>query len=187
LRAGAQYLALLRGVNVGGKNLVRMAGLRAAFEEMGFADVATYIASGNVLFRAPRQRREELAARIESELTRRFGIEVRVVLMTEAQLRTVVEGAPRGVGAKSHLWDVVFLRKPLTAKKAFGVVEIREGVDRAWAGTGVLYLSRLAAKAASSRINKIASRPEYKDMTIRSWSTTTKLLALIESRAERRA
>ncbi|MDQ4049187.1 MAG: DUF1697 domain-containing protein, partial [Actinomycetota bacterium] len=79
MSAGAQYLALLRGVNVGGKNLVKMADLRAAFEEMGFADVATYIASGNVLFRAPRQRREELAARIESELTRRFGIELKLV------------------------------------------------------------------------------------------------------------
>jgi uncharacterized protein (DUF1697 family) len=185
LSAAAQYLALLRGVNVGGKNLVKMADVRAAFEEMGFADVATYIASGNVLFRAPRQRLEELAARIEAELTRRFGIELKVVLLTEAQLRVVVEGAPRGVGAKSHLWDVVFVRKPLTVKKAFGVVEIREGVDRAWAGKGVLYFARLAAKAKSSRINKIASRPEYKHMTLRSWSTTTKLLTLMESRAER--
>jgi uncharacterized protein (DUF1697 family) len=181
--AGTHYLILLRGINVGGKNLVKMADLRATFEEAGFADVATYIASGNVLFRAPRQRREELAARIESQLTERFGIELKVVLLTEAQLRAVVEGAPRGVGAKSHLWDVVFLRKPLTAKKAFGLVELREGVDRAWAGRGVLYLSRLAAKATTSRINKIASRPEYQNMTIRSWSTTTKLLALMESRA----
>ena len=58
-----QYLALVRGINVGGRNLVKMADLRAAFESMGFADVATYIASGNVLFGAPRQRREALAAR----------------------------------------------------------------------------------------------------------------------------
>jgi hypothetical protein len=91
-----QYLALLRGINVGGKNLVKMADLRAAVEPMGFADVATYIASGNLLFRAPRQRREELAARIESELTSRFGVELKVVLLTEAQLKAMVEGAPRG-------------------------------------------------------------------------------------------
>ena len=91
-----QYLALLRGINVGGKNLVKMADLRVAFETMGFADVATYIASGNALFGAPRQRREELAARIESDLTRRFGIELKVVLLTEANLKAVVEGAPAG-------------------------------------------------------------------------------------------
>lgn len=183
--ARVQYLALLRGINVGGQNLVKMADLRAAFELMGFANVATYIASGNVLFWAPRQRREELAAQIESELTR--GVELKVVLLTEAQLKAVVGGAPRGFGGDSHLWDVVFVRKPLTVKKAFAVVEIREGVDRAWPGRGVLYFSRLAAKATSSRLNKVASLPEYKNMTIRSWSTTTKLLALMESRVDRPA
>ena len=180
--AGTQYLTLLRGINVGGKNLVKMAGLRAAFESMDFADVATYIASGNVLFQAPRQRREELAARIESELSRRFSAELKVVLLTQAQLNAVVEGAPRGFGGDAHLWDVVFLRKPLTVKKAFAVIEVREGVDRAWPGRGVLYFSRLAAKAANSRLSKVASLPEYKNMTIRSWSTTTKLAALMESR-----
>jgi uncharacterized protein (DUF1697 family) len=183
IATGVQYLALLRGINVGGQNLVKMTDLRAAFEEMGFAEVATYIASGNVLFRAPRQKREELAARIESALTSRFSVELRVALLTEANLRSVVAGAPRGFGADTQLCDVVFLRKPLTVSKALGVVEIKQGVDQAWPGPGVLYLSRLAAKATSSRINKIASRPEYQNMTIRSWSTTRKLLGLIESRA----
>jgi uncharacterized protein (DUF1697 family) len=178
--AGVQYLALLRGINVGGKNLVKMADLRDVFDSMGFADVATYIASGNVLFWAPRQKRDELAARIESELTERFGTEVKVVLMTKTQLKAVVEGAPRGFGGKSHLCDVVFVRKPLTAQKAFGLVQTREGVDRASPGKGVIYFSRLAAKASSSRLNKVASLPEYKNMTIRSWSTTTKLLGLMD-------
>jgi uncharacterized protein (DUF1697 family) len=182
----SQYVALLRGINVGGRNLVKMADLRAAFESMEYAEVATYIASGNVLFETRRRRREELAAEIESQLTRRFGIELKVVLLTESHLRAVVDGAPAGFGADSHLWDVVFIRKPLTVKRAFGVVERREGVDRAWPGRGVLYFSRLAAKATSSRLNKVASLPEYKNMTIRSWSTTTKLLALMETRAGRR-
>jgi uncharacterized protein (DUF1697 family) len=162
-----------------------MQALRGAVESMGFADVATYIASGNVLFRAPRQRREELGGRIESELSRRFGIELKVVLMTEAQLKAVVEGAPRGFGGDAHLSDVVFVRKPLTVKRAFAGLEFRQGVDRAWPGRGVLYLSRLAAKATTSRLNKVASLPQYENMTIRSWSTTTKLLALMESRVER--
>ncbi len=187
MSAGVQYLCLLRGINVGGQNLVKMTDLRAAFESIGFADVATYIASGNVLFRAPRQRREDLAARIESELTRRFGVELKIVLLTQAHLKAVVEGAPRGFGGDSHLCDVVFVRKPLTVKRAFGVVETREGVDRAWPGRGVLYFARLAARATSSRFSKVVSLPEYKNMTIRSWSTTTKLMALMESRVDRQA
>jgi uncharacterized protein (DUF1697 family) len=182
MSTGLQYLALLRGINVGGKNRVKMADLRVVFEEMDFAEVATYIQSGNVLFRAARQRREELAAGIESELSRRFGTELKVVLLTEAELRAVVEAAPRGFGAESHLSDVIFLRKPLTAKKTMDLVELRDGVDQAWAGKGVVYFSRLAAKASGSRLSKLAARPEYKEMTVRSWSTTTKLLALIDSR-----
>jgi uncharacterized protein (DUF1697 family) len=180
---GTRYLALLRGINVGGKNLVKMADLREAFETMGHADVATYIASGNVLFRAPRQKREELAAKIESKLTRRFGTELKVVLLTEANLRAVVEGAPRGFGGKAHLSDVVFLRRPLTVKRALAAVELREGVDRVWPGKGVIYFSRLAAESKRSKLSKVASVAEYKNMTIRSWNTTTKLLALMESRS----
>lgn len=183
--AGVQYLALLRGINVGGKNTVSMAELRKAFEEMGFADVATYINSGNVLFRAPRRKEAERAPRIERALTKRFGIELKVVLVTEAQLRAVCEAAPgrREFGTEKFRSDVIFLRKPLTPAKAFGVVELKDGVDRAWKGKGVLYFSRLTSKATSSRMSKIVGTPEYQEMTIRSWSTTTKLLALMDERS----
>jgi uncharacterized protein (DUF1697 family) len=150
---------------------------------MGFDEVATYIQSGNVFFRAPRQSRERLAERIESELTKRYGTELRVVLLTEAQLKGVIDGAPRGFGRDGYLCDVIFLRKPLTASKVFGLVEPKEGVDQAWQGKGVLYFSRLDARASSSRLSRVASRPEYKNMTIRSWTTTKKLLALMDSRA----
>ena len=180
---GVPYLALLRGVNVGGKNLVKMADLRVAVEAMGFDNVATYIASGNLLFTAPVQKRDELAARLESELSRHFGLQLKLVLLTESQLTTVVEEAPRGFGADTDLCDVIFLRKPLTVKRAFGVLDLKEGVDRAWPGKGVLYFARLSTRASSSRISKVVMLPEYQDMTIRSWSTTTKLLALMRSRA----
>jgi uncharacterized protein (DUF1697 family) len=76
---------------------------------------------------------------------------------------------------------VIFLRAPLTVKRAFGVLEMKEGVDQAWPGKGVVYFSRLTARATSSRMGKVVATPEYKNMTIRSWSTTTKLLALVES------
>jgi uncharacterized protein (DUF1697 family) len=182
MATGTQYLALLRGINVGGKNLVNMAELREAFEGMGFDDVATYINSGNVLFRAPRQKADDLAARIEAELSRRFGIELKIVLVTQAQLEKVVDDAPPGFGDPAYRCDVIFVRKPLTVKKAFSVVELKEGVDQAWPGKGVFYFSRLDAKASSSRLSKFAGLPEYKNTTIRSWSTTKKLAALMATR-----
>jgi uncharacterized protein (DUF1697 family) len=152
--------------------------LREAFEEMGFDAVATYINSGNVLFRATRQKSADLAKRIESRLSKRFGIELKVVLLTEAQLRAVVDAAPAGEGGfgdETHSSDVIFLRKPLTVKRAMGVIEAKEGVDRAWEGKGVVYFSRLRAKATSSRLGRMIGTPEYADMTIRSWNTAVKL------------
>jgi uncharacterized protein (DUF1697 family) len=159
-----------------------MAELRLCLEEMGFTDVATYIQSGNALFAAPRRKRAELARSIESQLGERFGTELKIVLVSANELRAVVESAPQGFGGEDHLCDVIFLRKPLTVKRAISLIEPKEGVDEVWPGRGVLYFSRLAAKASSSRLAKMASRPEYREMTVRSWSTTTKLLGLIESR-----
>ena len=180
MAAGVQYLALLRGVNVGGKNLVKMSELRDALEEMGLIDVATYINSGNFLFRAPRQPRAELAKQLEARLSKRFGLELKLVLLTHAQMKRVVDGAPRGFGAETDRCDVIFLFAPLTVKRAISAMETKEGVDRLWAGTGVVYFSRLTEKATSSRMGRVVMKPEYKNMTIRSWGTTTKLLDLME-------
>ena len=180
---GVQYLALLRGINVGGKNAVAMAELREEFEELGFADVATYINSGNVLFRGKREKMETLSARIEKALTKRFKIDLKVVVLTEAQMRKVVADAPKDAGHADYRWDAIFVRKPLTVKKVLGLIDLKEGVDRAWAGKGVVYFSRLDSKASSSRLSKFAGMPEYKDVTVRNWNSTTKLLKLMDERA----
>ena len=180
MAGGVSYLALLRGINVGGKNKVDMAELREAFEEMGHTEVSTWINSGNVFFRAPRGKRDELAARTEKALTKRFGIDLKVVLVTRAQLDTIVEGAPKEFGSDRYRCDVLFLRKPLTVKKAMAAIDLKEGVDQAWPGKGVVYFARLDAKASSSRISKFAMEPEYQDTTIRSWSSTQKLHARLD-------
>jgi len=182
MATGIQHLALLRGINVGGNNKVAMAELRECFEEMGFDEVGTYINSGNVFFRAPRQQRAELAAGIEAGLSERFGFELKVVVVTEAELRAMIAAAPSGFGAETELCDLLFIRKPLTAKKLIAAVELKEGVDDVWEGKGVVYFARLKEKASSSRLSKLVGRPEYKDVTIRSWSSANKLLAQLDKR-----
>jgi len=180
MAAGVRYLALLRGINVGGKNLIPMPELREAFEELGLDDVSTYIATGNVLFRAPRTRAAELAARLEKGLSKRFGIDLRVILLTAKQVEAVIEEAPKGFGAKGDRCDVIFLRKPLTVKTALATVELKEGVDNVWSGRRVLYFSRLEERRTSSRMNRIVGKPEYQNMSIRSWGTAKKLGELMQ-------
>lgn len=177
-----QYVALLRGINVGGKNLIKMVALKACFEEQGFHDVVTYIQSGNVLFQSAESGRAKLTARIEEALAATFDYEASVVLRTRKQMQDVVERAPEGFGAQPAMYryDVLFLKEPLKAATAMKSVTTREGVDQAHAGTGVLYFSRLISKATQSYLSRIVSSPIYQSMTIRNWSTTTKLLALME-------
>ena len=75
-----RYVALLRGINVGGKNLIKMPALKACFEENSFEDVVTYIQSGNVLFASPETRAAGLAQRLEVMLSESFGYEATVIV-----------------------------------------------------------------------------------------------------------
>ncbi len=181
-RMATRYVALLRGINVGGRNPVAMTELRKAFEGDGYGAVRTYIQSGNVLFETDRPARS-LEDDVEAMLERRLGVPLVVVVRSHRQLRAVVQKAPAGFGAdpSTHHSDAIFLKRPLTSRQAMRVVELREEVDRAWPGTGVVYFERLSARRTQSRMGRIVGTPEYKLMTIRSWSTTTKLLSLLDA------
>ncbi len=176
-------MALLRGINVGGRNPVAMADLRQAFATEGYDAISTYIQSGNVLFTSDAPS-DSLENEVEAMLERRLGFALVVVVRSHRQLRHIVGKAPTGFGAApdTHHSDVIFLRGGLSSRQAMGVVEQREGVDSAWAGPGVVYFTRVSARRTQSRMSRIVGTPEYQRMTIRSWSTTTKLLGLLDSR-----
>jgi uncharacterized protein (DUF1697 family) len=182
------YVALLRGINVGGSNLIRMAALKACFEAQGLRNVATYIQSGNVVFAARRSTQLALTRRIETALSNAFAYDSRVVLRSFEQMQAVVEGAPRGFGERpaAYRYDVIFLKPPLTAGEAMKTVTARPGVDRVHAGEGVLYFSRLISRASQSQLVRIVGTPAYKSMTIRNWNTTCKLLDLMRAAVETR-
>ena len=179
--AMTHYVALIRGINVGGKNPVPMAELRADFEAAGFGDVRTYIQSGNVLFSSDKPA-ASLEETIEAFLEERYSTSLMVVVRSHRQLRSIVEKAPKGFGDSPDTYhsDVIFLRSPLTPKAAMAVVRLRDDVDQAWTGTRVLYYARLSAQRTRSLMSKIVGTPEYKQMTIRSWATTTKLLTMLD-------
>jgi uncharacterized protein (DUF1697 family) len=176
-----RYVALLRGINVGGRNPIRMTALRSCFLDHGFADVSTYIQSGNVVFSARREARPALVARIERMLAESFVYEASVVVKSAREMRTVVTGAPErfGTDPSRYRYDVLFLKPPLTARSAIHEVPIKDGVDEAAAGNGVLYFSRLTSRATQSRLSRIAAMPIYRNLTIRNWNTTTRLADLV--------
>lgn len=181
---GRWYVALLRGINVGGNNLVPMAGLREAFAELGATDIATYIQSGNVLFDGGDDDGGSWAGRLEAALGER-GYHARVTLRSHAELRAIVDGAPTGLGQDPDTYrsDVVFLLGPSTPAQVVSQMRTRDGVDAMAAGDGVVYLERLAARATQSYLSKVVGTPVYQEMTIRNWRTTTTLLRMLDERA----
>jgi uncharacterized protein (DUF1697 family) len=178
-----RYVALLRGINVGGNNLIKMAALRACFENQGLLEVVTYIQSGNVVFGATGGAADTLCRRIERALTTAFQYEASVIVRTHREMQRIVAQAPKGFGAwpDKYRSDVIFLKAPLTAAAAIKSVSTAPGVDEAHPGGDVLYFSRLISQASRSRLSKIVSSPIYKCVTIRNWKTTTKLLEMMNA------
>ncbi len=182
-----QYLALLRGINVGGKNIIKMAELKACFEASGFGNVATYIQSGNVLFSAPGSDPASLTGQIEAALSTTFQpYEARIVVCAAEKLTEIVRSAPPGFGSQpdEYRCDVIFLRPPLAADEAIQHLSARPGVDEMFTGPDVLYFSRLIARASQSRLTRIIASPIYPEITIRNWNTSCKLQALLAARAQ---
>lgn len=87
------YIALLRGINVGGKNIIKMADLKRAFESIGLCEVKTYIQSGNVLFKS-NEGEESLCNKIENEIEAVFGIPVKIILRTSTELEKIILNCP---------------------------------------------------------------------------------------------
>src|SRR5689334_768214 len=108
-----RYVALLRGINVGGKNPIKMDALRACFEEAGFDDVVTYIASGNVVFSSsdPRTKTE---ATIDAMLEKAFGYRGPTVVLSATDFVAIMNEAPKGFGQSPDEYhsDVIFLKLP---------------------------------------------------------------------------
>ena len=109
---------------------------------------------------------------------------VNVLLLSREQMRQVLAQAPKGFGAQPAKYhsDGIFLMG-VPAAEAFKAFNPRDGVDRVWQGDLAIYSERLSAQRTKSRLSKVMSDPVYKRMTIRSWQTTEKLAALLESLA----
>ena len=179
------YLVLLRGINVGGRNKVPMAELRTVLEDLGFSNVSTYIASGNVLLDSDLSA-AKVASTIEDALPKAFKLHselVRIAVLSQAELDAVVKRRPKGFGEEPAKYnsDAIFLMG-IEADAAMAVFSPRDGVDTVWPGDGVIYSQRLSAQRTKSRLNRIMGTPAYGSMTIRSWQTTLALLELMRKR-----
>jgi uncharacterized protein (DUF1697 family) len=177
------YVALLRGINVGGNNIVKMADLRSHLETLGLDDVRTSIQSGNIVFRSSLAAGTDgLVTLLERSLGERFGYDSRVAVIDAERYRAIVEQAPPGFGSDPDRYrcDVLFMVGATEPTEVMSAIQLAPGVDEAHAGPYAVYFQRLTAEATRSRLAKPVGTPVYRRVTIRNWNTTMKLLAMIE-------
>ncbi|MBA4385247.1 MAG: hypothetical protein C0410_10970 [Anaerolinea sp.] len=176
------YITFLRGINVGGKNKVVMSDLKKCLEDLGFFNVSTYIASGNVIFESDKKA-EEIKTLIEKTLPEKFKLDdelIKVLVLSRDQFEAIVKNKPAGFGEQPEIYhsDSIFLMD-IDIEQAIPVFNPKEGIDKIWAGVGVIYSQRLSSQRTKSRLSKIIGTPVYKFMTIRSWNTVIKMMEII--------
>ncbi|CAG7646064.1 hypothetical protein PAESOLCIP111_05091 [Paenibacillus solanacearum] len=179
------HIALLRGINVGGHNKIKMAELREALGSLGLARVQTYIQSGNILFESD-ETEETLRERIEQEIDRTFGISLHVILRTAAEMRGIMEKLPftaaqiseAQASAEGECLHVSMLgREPVTERvdklKAFDFQNDQYRIE----GRDVYLLF-----GSSIRNSKLAVQVEKLGVatTTRNWKTISKLVELAD-------
>lgn len=178
------YVALLRGINVGGNNMVSMKSLKQSFERLGFEDVSTYINSGNVLFRSPEKDARKVEARIDSMLTKEYQLKPRTVVRSHAEIARLMKTiAKTWKTDPSVRCNVIFMRKEIDSKRVLDGIAIKPEIESVVYCPGTLLWSVQLNALTRSAMLKLASRPIYKEMTIRNPNTTSKIFELMERMA----
>lgn len=176
----ATHVALLRGINVGGKNLLPMLELAALFEAAGCAGVRTFIQSGNVLFAAPAAVAGRLAERIAARIQERHGLRVPVILRTAAELRRIAARNPfLRAGADPRLLHVAFLSAAPGRAAAARLDPARSPPDAFVVQGSEVYLSLPNGGGRTRLTNDYLDRTLGTTSTLRNWNTVLKLAAMV--------
>lgn len=178
-----KYVALLRGVNVGGKNKISMPLLKAAFEDAGFSGVTTYINSGNILFSSQQQDRVTLQKSCQQIIRDTFQLEIAVAVLSESELQDALKHAP-------DWWDndsdskhnALFVIAPASADSIIEAVgQSKPEYEQVAYHGPVIFWSAPLKTFSRTRWSKIVSTSAYSSVTIRNANTAKRLLQLLQT------
>ena len=175
-----RYVALLRGINVGGKTLIKMADLKTCIEGLGVDDVSTYIASGNILFETGERDAAKLETKIERAIEQRFQLPVKVVVLDRAAYARIVKAIPRSwVGDPSLRANVAFVRRGTDAKQVVRELRPDAAVEEVKAIDGAILWATRRDALNLSIMRKLIGGAAYKELTVRNLNTTLRLQELL--------
>jgi uncharacterized protein (DUF1697 family) len=175
------HVALLRGINVGGRNKLPMKQLAALFEEVGCDDVRTYIQSGNVVFTAPAKVAAKSTTQVPKLILERVGMNVPIVLRSAAEFQKAVARNPflAGDADPTHL-HVGFLATRPSAGAVASLDAARSDIDRFEVLGSEVYLHVPGGMGRTKLTSDYFDRRLGTVMTVRNWRTVNKLLEMVE-------
>jgi uncharacterized protein (DUF1697 family) len=175
-----KHVALLRGINVGGKNILPMKDLARMFAEAKCASVQTYIQSGNVIFEAPAGA-PKIAELVQAKIERQFGYRVPVVLRTREQLLNTIRDNPFLPAVSDHRWlHVYFLADPPKASSIAGLDPARSSPDAFQVLGQEIYLHLPNGMARTKLTNAYFDSKLSTTCTARNWATVLTLSAMMK-------
>ena len=179
------FVALLRGVNVGGNNMISMASLKADFEKAGFKDVSSYINSGNLLFNTRETDPRKLERRIEAMLSKKYQLGSKVVVRSLPEMAKLVQSLPRTWnGDKDWRYNVIFLRHTIDSEDILTGLAFKPEVEQVVYRPGTLLWSAKVTDVTRTAMIKLSTKKIFQDMTVRNLNTTKKLYELMTKMGE---
>ncbi|WP_068505502.1 DUF1697 domain-containing protein [Paenibacillus kribbensis] len=175
------YIALLRGINVGGKNKINMKKLKETFEKSGMSHVTTYINSGNIIFSSKVQSNEELSLQLEQAILEDFSLPIRVIVRNMAEIQTIMETLPEEWSNDTQMKsDVLFLWDEINDISVLDKLPLKPGIGNVVYTPGAILFSVSREHAIKSGITKLAGSSLYQQMTVRNVNTTRQIYKLMQ-------
>lgn len=177
-----KYIALLRGINVGGNNKVSMADLKTCFEALGFENVQTYINSGNVIFDFKKTNKVKLVDVCEEAIEETFGFRIICSVIEAKELHNAVNNAPSWWGKNDGVkHNALFIIAPATSKEVMKEIgEAKPEYEKVAAYEPIIFWSAPLETFGRTRYSKVVGTKAYQSITIRNANTTKKLFELTQ-------
>jgi|AP45_3_1055517.scaffolds.fasta_scaffold93720_1 uncharacterized protein (DUF1697 family) len=181
-KAPPRFLALLRGINVGGKNVIAKDDLRQLFEDLGCRNVRTYIQSGNILFRSDTTSVKQITTVIEEGLSDRFSYRAQAVVLSHRKYKSALRSAPGDWGKNDEQkHNALFTLSGITPRRALAQLPTpKTDIETVTSGPGVIFWSASKKQLTQTTMIKLPASPVYQRMTVRNHNTVFKLLELFE-------
>ncbi len=177
------YVALLRGINVGGNNRVEMSRLKKILEQLGYHDVSTYINSGNAFFKTPESDSRKIEMNIERAIEKEFDLVLNVVVRSLSDIQQLMQSIPDSWNKDSNKkFNIIFLRHNIDNQAILSNFSPKEALEEVFYCPGALLWSANTSDLTKTEMIKLAKSSLYKHMTIRNLNTTRKIHEIMQER-----